>query len=228
MTAYTPTGTVFHSGFDLPTPGTPATAASVNDQALKYLADNAMYLRNLTLPLETGGDFLPSTFPINILGYQGFNVPSGSVTIGGALTVGANAGIVGDLQVSGLGIFTDRIAVQGDIGSTFGEITGINKTRFSCAAKTDAGGTITISRNVITVGASLPGSNTNWFIDSSGQQRGDWVFVYLGTIGNTITVTSSDGTMLTLSTGGNHWAFIVRVFDGTSDVWTVLMRGNTP
>ena len=215
MTAYNPTGTVFHTAYDLPAAGAPATAASVNDQALKYLGDNSQFLYNLTLPLTAGGNFTPAA-PIVFQGLSaGIQVPSGT--------------IIGNFVQSLGGANLGPTSVHDDL-TAFGTVFGKLGTVFRPVSHLDNGGSLLIDRNKYHNGITLGGTKTNWFIDPSPSEvPGDWVIVVFGESVGTITVTCSDGTLVTLSSGGNHWAFAMRVQNsaGTYE-WKVLMRGTTP
>lgn len=218
--SYTPTG-VYHTSLQLPDPGDPATAASVNNAGFKYVADNAEYLRQLTAPLLSGGNITPSG-PISFKQVGNFSVPSGNIFAGGALQSANDVSAIG-------GSFAGNVVISGTLG-VVGAITtsgtlggqGFNQLAFTAESHTDVDQTI--SRNRIIYGASLPGSACTWTVDSTSEKNGDWIICVIGTISNNVAVSTSSGTIATLSTGGTHWVFGVRIL-GT---WRAIMTGTTP
>lgn len=204
-TNYSPVATL-HPQLTLPSPGDAATAASVNNAGLKYLADNIEFLRAFTSPLSAGGTFTPSG-TLRFAGTAGVSVPSGTLSVGGAVqSVGGVSTVDGS--------FAGNVTVSGTLGVTGattlgGTVSGSGRNRlgFSAATRTDVDQTI--PRNTLSYGAPLPSGACTWTVDPSGEAAGDWVWCHLGTITTNVLINTSSGGIVTLSTGGTHWVFAV-------------------
>ncbi len=127
---YVPTA-YYHETTVLPSPSDWATAASVNEQALKYLTDNSKYFKtelgkfwdgiNISVPsgnvvasneVRAGGIIFSNT------GFSTFGNANifGSLVVGETASVTGNATIGGGLTLSGTGLFNSNIVVAGVAG----------------------------------------------------------------------------------------------------------------
>lgn len=123
-----------------------------------------------------------------------------------------NIATLAGITCTGAGAFSGFV-------STASFFTGINRTQFATDTLTDTDQTV--DRNTVHYGAALPNGACTWTINTSAEVNGEWVKFHRGTITTNIIISSSSGTLITLSTGVAHWAECVRI-GGT---WRVVASG---
>ena len=172
--------------------------------------DNVVFLKARTDVIDNGGTLGPNGGSITIGG--NLSVPSGSIVAGVNLAIGGNALVSQHLTVGGSGFFS-----AGPVTAPTGFFSGLQtqdltvpapgfmhgRFQYSTGSDTDQ----TFGRNRLIVGHEVfHTSSVFWAIDSSGESFGDWVEVSIGdiTTGN-VTVTTSSGTLVTLSNPGTVW-----------------------